>query len=174
MDYLYIGKYVNTHGIKGEIRIVFDTIILNLEDYSIVKQENLLPQLFKKDNSIYLGKEKQEFIIESYRHHKIYEMLTFKNITNIDEIIFYKGSKCYINKLTLNHNYILLDELINYNVYFNNNEIGKIVDYQNNFGNILFIVKKEKNYYIPINSNFIELIDFNNKCIKMKNLEGLI
>ena len=55
MEYLYIGKIVNTHGIRGEIRIL-----------SNFKYKD---RVFKKDIPIYIGKEKDREVISSYRHH---------------------------------------------------------------------------------------------------------
>ena len=61
MNYLYIGKIVNTHGIKGEIRI-----ISSFEEKELV---------FCKNTKIYIGDNFEEKVIISYRHHKKYEMI---------------------------------------------------------------------------------------------------
>ena len=79
MKYLYIGKIVNTHGIKGEVRILSDFEYKDL--------------VFKVNNKLYLGDQKEEIIINSYRHHKNYEMITFNNITNINDVLKYLKSK---------------------------------------------------------------------------------
>ena len=65
---LKIGKFVNTHGIKGEIRIKSDFSRKDL--------------IFKKGNYIYINNNK--FLIKSYRVHKNYDMLTFDGINNIN------------------------------------------------------------------------------------------
>ena len=67
MDLIYIGKLVNTHGIKGEVRII--------SDFKYKKN------IFKKDSQIVIDNVK--YIIESYRQHKIYDMVTLKNINSI-------------------------------------------------------------------------------------------
>ena len=53
MDYIRLGKIVNTHGIKGEIRIISD---FKFKD-----------RVFKKGIPIYIGKLKTKEIINSYR-----------------------------------------------------------------------------------------------------------
>ena len=63
-DYVCIGKIVNTHGIKGELRILSDFELKN--------------KVFKKGVNLYVGPEKQEFTITGYRHHKMFDMVTLK------------------------------------------------------------------------------------------------
>ena len=77
MEYIYIGDIVNTHGIKGEVRIISD---FKFKD-----------QVFKKGIKVYVGRFKDELIINSYRTHKIYDMVTFEGINNINDVIIYKG-----------------------------------------------------------------------------------
>lgn len=160
MDYIYIGKYVNTHGIKGEIRILSD---FEYKD-----------RVFVVDFPIYIGNNKDKYIIKSYRHHKEYEMITLDGINDIKDIISLKGQKVFINKvdLKLNDNEFLEKDLINLKVIYNNKEIGfikDIVSYGKN--NKVIVLNNDK--MIPYNPNFIEKVEINN-CIYLKNLEGLI
>ena len=60
MEKVYIGKIVNTHGIKGELRILSD---FEFKD-----------KAFKVNSEIYIDNEKH--IIKSYRRHKNYDMIT--------------------------------------------------------------------------------------------------
>ena len=48
MSYIYIGKIVNTHGIKGELRIL-----------SAISEKD---KIFKTGMRFYLGKEKECFV----------------------------------------------------------------------------------------------------------------
>ena len=175
MDYLYIGKLVDTHGIKGEVRILLnDFFVYNVEKNSFLTYNEVISLLFKNNKEIYIGKKKEQFKIVNYRHHKTFEMLTFEGITNINEIISYKCEKCYVDKLLLGKDKIDLASLIGFKVINNNLEYGKIIDYQNNNGNILFEIKKNTNYFIPVNPNFIKKIDLISKCVYVENIEGLI
>ena len=87
MNYILIGKIVNTHGIKGELRIISD---FPYKD-----------RVFKNNFNIYIGKDKINEVINTYRHHKIFDMITLKNYNNINEVLKYKGSLVYINRLDL-------------------------------------------------------------------------
>ena len=103
MDKIYIGKYVTTHGIKGEIRIK-----------SNFKYKE---KVFSIGNKIYLNNK--EFIVNSYRVHKGYDMITLKDINDINQIIQLKGSLVYVNRddLKLVNNEYLDTDIINFSVY---------------------------------------------------------
>ena len=81
MKYIYIGDVVNTHGLKGEVRLI--------SDFEHKKK------VFKKGFKLYIGRDKDELVINTYRVHKEYDMLTFEGLTSIDDVIIYKGDKAY-------------------------------------------------------------------------------
>lgn len=158
MNLKRLGVIVNTHGIKGEVRI-----ISNFE---------YKDRVFKVGNSIYLNNN-EELKIDTYRKHKNYDMITFNNINDIRDVLRYKGQDVYYDKdkLVLNDNEYLDDDLINLDAYYNNTLIGKIDNIELNGNKKLFVIN---NKLIPYNDNFIELIDIPNNKIILKNLEGLI
>lgn len=150
---IYIGKYVNTHGIKGEIRIKSD---------------------FKyKDKVFFVGNtliiNNHEFIINSYRRHKEYDMVSFKEINDINQIIDLKGSKVYVFNISLNDGEYLDSTLIGFKVYMNNIYKGDVLDikYLNNTKKILVV----NNKYVPF-----ELVSVNldKKRIDVMEVEGLL
>ena len=82
MDLIYIGKIVNTHGLKGEIRIISDF------KYKL--------DVFKNNNIIYVDDNK--YIVKSYRSHKIYDMIILEQIDSIEKAENLKGLNVYINR----------------------------------------------------------------------------
>jgi 16S rRNA processing protein RimM len=156
MEYLKIGKYVNTHGIKGEIRI--------LSNFS---RKDLV---FIPKNIIYMGNEKKEYIIKSYRKHKQYDMIILYNVDNINEIESLKDSDIYIDKSMLNVEY-LLEDLTTYNAIIDENKYNVIDIIENKKNKILVL---EQNIMVPFIDEFIIKIDSNNRIIYIKNMEGLI
>jgi 16S rRNA processing protein RimM len=159
LEYIYIGKIVNTHALKGEVRIISD-----FEFKSIV---------FTKGNVLYIGHDKHRETIEDYRRHKQYDMVKFIGIDYINDVLKYKGCPVYILKsdLNLNDDEILIDDLIGMNVIHDNKEIGIIKEYQDNNGNKVIKVDE---IFVPYNKDFIEKIDVKNKKIYYKNLGGLL
>lgn len=163
MNYIKIGKIVNTHGIKGELRIISD---FPYKD-----------RVFMKDFNIYIGINKTKEVINSYRHHKIFDMITLKNYNNINEVLKYKGSLVYIKRddLILKDNEYLDSDLIGFSVIINNKLIGTVLDFENHSINKIMVVKNNlKVVLIPYNYDIIDSIDTIKKEIIIKNIEGLI
>ncbi len=146
-EYILVGKLVNTHGIKGEVKI--------LSDFEYKER------IFKKDFKLYLGNNKEEMIIESYRHHKIFDMVTFKGISNINEVLKYKGAKVYVKRcdLKLLDGEYLYSDLVGKNIVENKIVLGKVREIVYNNSNILLKCEGSKVFYIPLKSNYIIKID---------------
>ena len=160
MDFIYIGKYVNTHGIKGEIRIISD---LSNKD-----------EIFKPNFKIYIGSKKQEFIIDNYRKHKNFDMVTLNGINNINDIIDLKGSSVYINRYDLDKDTIFDIDYIGLKVY-TDRLVGEVIDILKSPSNdILVVDKDDKKIMIPKVDAFIKDIDIKNKKIYINEIKGLI
>lgn len=154
MKYINVGEYVNTHGLKGEIRI--------LSNFRHKKN------VFVKGMKIYIGKDKKEFTINTYRFHKIYDMVTFNDINNINEIEYLKGSQVFINEddLILD-NGIYSGKLIGFKVICDNKEIGIITEIIDTPANE--VIRINDKILIPYVDEFIEKIDIDNKTIYVKS-----
>ena len=150
MKYIFIGRIVNTHALKGEVRIVSD---FEFKD-----------RIFKENTLLYIGENKDKEIIETYRKHKQFDMVKFKGIDYINDVLKYKGSKVYIDEsiLNLKDDEILISELINMDVYNDNKYVGKITEYRSDNGNNMLRVN---NKLIPYNKDFITKIYKENKSI---------
>lgn len=162
MKYILIGKLVNTHGLKGEVRI--------LSDFKY-KSKVFIPNM-----KIYIGKNKQEETISTYRHHKIFEMITMNNYHDINEVLKYKGEYVFVNKddIILNENEYLDEDIIGLSAYLDNTLVGKVVKIEKFSTNELLVVKNnEKDYLIPYNFDIIN-INLSEKRIDIKNIAGLI
>ena len=161
MEYIYIGEIVNTHGIKGEVRIRSD-----------FKYKS---EVFKSGFNLYIGKDKTKEIINTYRVHKNYDMVTFININDINDVIKYKGMNVYINKEELNIDGILDEDIIGMTVYSNKKEVGMVTEIMKGVAHDILVVEKEKErHLIPYIDEFISNIDVENKRIDIKEIEGLL
>ena len=161
MNYLYLGKIVNTHGIKGEIRIISD-----------FERKDLV---FIPNFKIYIGNNKEENIINTYRHHKNFEMITLKGINDINDVLKYKGLHVYINRDDLKLDTFLINDLINYKIVNNNNFYGIIKEIRsNNHDYLLYIEYNNKYYYIPYVNEFITNINHEKKEIEVERVEELL
>ena len=159
MDLVYVGKIVNTHGIKGELRIISD-----FEKKELV---------FKVGNKIII--ENKEHSIRSYRKHKVFDMITIDDFDSINQVLEFVGKDVYVSRysLKLKSSEYLLSDLIGLDVVFNDKVYGIVKDYSNDL-NPLIKIKYNKDYYIPINDYYIKCVDIKNKKIIVENIEGLI
>ena len=161
-EFVYIGKIVNTHGIKGEFRILSD---FELKD-----------KVFIPNNKIYIGKDKKEYQILSYRHHKQFEMITVNDVNDINDALRLKGLNVYFKRsdLGLNNNDYLLEDLLSCEVIEDDKHLGKISDIIYNNTNILLKVIGDKDFYIPYKGNFISKVDKDNKIVYTNNAKDLM
>ena len=157
MKKIKIGKLVNTHGIKGEVRIISDF------EYK--------EKLFIIGNHLYIDDE--TLTINSYRKHKNYDMVIFKEYDYINDVLKFKGKDVYASTLELNlsKDELLIEDYISLRCIYKEKTIGFIEDVVSSSFNRLFVINGK---YIPFNENFIEKVDIDNKTIYLKNLEGLI
>lgn len=160
MEYIKIGKIVNTHGIKGEIRI-----ISNFDKKNII---------FKPNFKLYIGIEKIEEIIKTYRRHKEFDMVTFNGYDNINQILKYLKQDVYINRedLSLTKEEYIDNDLIGMQVY-TDHIIGTVKEIIKNKQDIIVIYGK-KEFLIPKVDAFIKKVDLDNKIIYINEIEGLI
>lgn len=159
MDLVFVGKISGTHGIKGELRIKSD-----------FERKDLV---FKVGNKIIIDNE--EHVIRSYRYHKIFDMITIDDYNNINDVLCFVGKNVYVSRMSLKlkKSEYLLSDLVGLNVVSNDTIYGIVKDYSNDI-NPLLKVEFDKNYYIPINSDYIKSVDLDKKEIIVDNIEGLI
>lgn len=160
MKFIKVGKIVNTHGIKGELRIISD---FRYKD-----------KVFVKNMKLYVGKNKKEFIINSYRFHKIYDMVTFIGFNNINDVEYLKGDFVFINEedLKLDDGEILTEKLIDFDVFIGDNKVGKVTEILDTPANE--VIRINKDILIPYVKEFIKEVDINNNTIYVNDIGGLI
>lgn len=166
MDYIQIGKIINTHGIKGELKI-----------YPLTDDMYRFNHL----KSAFIGEEKIEVNVENVKYHKGFPILKFKEFHDIDQVLKYKEAFLYVDmdgKVDLPEDHYFIFDIINCEVYdADNNLIGTVIDVMQSAGNDIYIVKdinNQKEYMIPAIKEFFVLIDIDNKKIVIDPIEGMI
>ncbi len=156
MEYIYVGKLVNTHGLKGEMKILSDF--------------NKKNEVLKKGTILYVEKNKQKLTINSSRPHQQYILLTFEGINSIEESLKYKGTNIYINRSDFENIEYFDEELVGFDLYLTN-KIGTVEEIRKGKKYDYLVVGKN---LIPNIKEFIKKIDVVNKKIYIHNWEGLI
>lgn len=157
MNLVYIGKLVNTHGLKGEVRIISD---FKFKD-----------AVFKKYNNIYINNDK--YTINSYRKHKMFDMITLEGINDIGDALNLKGNNIYIDKNEYIFNGYLDEDLIGLEVYDNDIYKGKIIDIYKTSTNDLLVIEGNKKHMVPNIDEFIKNVDLENNKIYINYIKGL-
>ena len=157
MNKIYVGKIVNTFGIKGELKVV--------------SKFEMADKVYKVNNVIYINNI--DYKITNVRFHKNNYLVEVNNIKDINKIEYLINNDVYFNKedLGLKDNEYLISELLDYKVISNNKDIGIVTDYDDNKINPL--IKINNKFYIPL-KGFYDKIDKVNKIIYVKDVSGLI
>lgn len=157
-----IGKIVNTHGIRGELRVLSNSDFVDIR--------------FAPDAPITINN--QPYIIESSYPHKNFIIIKLKGYNNINEVEYLKNQKIYAENLGV--------EVLADGEYFNQDLIG--CDVLDQDGTKLGCVKTvveggaynmlriigPQNGLIPFNKHFINEVDIYKKVIFINNIPGLL
>lgn len=166
MDYIQVGKIINTQGIKGEIKV-----------YPLTDNIYRFDELKK----VYIGEGKTLMYIENVWYKKEFIILKLEGYDNINEVLKFKNEYLYIDerdKVKLPRNSYFIFDIVGCNVLDSSkNSIGVVTEVIKNIGNDIYIVKNEcnnKEYLIPAVKRFIKKIDIENKKIIIEPIKGLI
>lgn len=159
MEYVCIGKLVNTHGIKGEVKLLSN---FEYKDKAFVVGMNF-----------YIGEDKEKVTVNSYRHHKVFDMVTFKEYNYINDVLKFKNKLVYVLRtdLALDNNSILDRDYIGMNAYYEGVLVGKVKDIIDNNGYKLMLIGTK---YVPFNKEFISSVSVTKNELILKNVEGLL
>lgn len=162
MDEVFVGKLVNTRGLKGEVKV-----ISNFERPDDV---------FKVGNFVYINNRR--YTIDHVSKVKNFILLHFEGINDINEIEFLKGSEIYVIRDSIideDSNDYLYSDLIGFKVKCKNQDAGEITDFINNEVNPLLEANRNgKTYFIPVNSNMIDSVNLEEETVTLIDIgEGL-
>jgi 16S rRNA processing protein RimM len=167
-----VGKIVNTHGIKGEIRVISRT--------------DFADERYKPGNKLYIFSDdhsKQspiEVTIATHRQHKNFDLLTFEGYYNVNDVEKYKNCLLKVPES-------FLGELEEDEYYFHEiigcvvettegEEIGKIVEILTPGANDVWVIKGKggKEILIPFIQEVVKNVDIAAKKIIIDPMEGLL
>jgi 16S rRNA processing protein RimM len=141
-EYLNVGKIVNTQGIKGEVRVISKTDFSN--------------ERYKKGNELFLFQENKKpisLIIKSHRKHKNFDIVSFEDHPNINDVEKYRDGILKISK----------------------EEIGELEENAFYYHEIIGLNKKgAKDILIPYIESVVKSVDAENNRVDVEIPEGLI
>ncbi|WP_163101475.1 ribosome maturation factor RimM [Peribacillus alkalitolerans] len=167
-----VGKIVNTHGIKGEIRVISRT--------------DFADERYKPGNKLYIFSDDRsnqapiEVTIATHRQHKNFDLLTLEGYHNVNDVEKYKNSLLKVPES-------FLGELEEDEYYFHEiigcvvettvgEEIGKIIEILTPGANDVWVIKGKggKEILIPFIQEVVKNVDIAEKKIIIDPMEGLL
>lgn len=166
MEYMMIGKIINTHGIKGDLKV-----------YPYISPIEMFSEL----DMVYLGEDKKAFEVDRVKYHKEMVLLKLKEYDNINDVLYLKDELLYTdenNTVELPKDSYFIHDLIDCEVYdTEENYIGHIKGILQNSGNDVYVVKdktSDSEYLIPAVTNFIKEVNVLENKIIIDPIEGMI
>ena len=159
-----IGKIINFHGIAGESGVGYSSAA-RLESAKKVKVKD------------------RELTIEKLRFHKNFAIVKFAEISDINELLNYKGQSIYLEKEkvkeTLEEEEYLIDDLVGLNVFDDKDDfIGTVESVAKSAGNDILSIKPQDERYgnvlIPFAAELVPVVDIKAKKIIIKPIKGLL
>lgn len=164
MEKVRIGKIVNTHGLKGEVKIIPYT--------------DFVEDRFSKGSEMFIENSGKmiDLKVKFYRPYKNQMILAvFEQYEDINLIEKYKGYNLYIdsrNRPQLNENEVYQSDLIKCEVYDEDGNLIGVVDEIMNTG-ANSVLRINHTILVPYVKAFIKSEDIKNKKIVIYNYEGL-
>ena len=166
MEYVNIGKIVNTFGIKGELKVASNT--------------DFVEERFKKGSTVYIGEEHLPFTVLNHREHKGFLLVSFRDHEDINLVERYKNMMIYKSKddiKPLKKGEYYFSDLKDLEVYVEDRHVGKVLKVEEGVRhNYLRILKEEdgKEYLVPFMDVFVQGVDLDQKRIDVIKMEGLL
>jgi 16S rRNA processing protein RimM len=165
VEYLFIGKFGKTVGLKGFLKVNID-----LKDKNILEN---LSSVFTKDENNY-----KELFIEDIRSDKP-DIIKISGIDDVNQADSLRDLEVFARKdeiEKIDNFYLYSNEIINAEVYEKNIKRGIITKYDN-FGAsdiIEILLDNGEKILIPIIDSIIKEIDIKEKKVYVENIDDYI
>lgn len=167
--YYNVGKIVNTHGIKGEVRVIAMT--------------DFIEDRFRPGRRLYIFLEGTnspiEVVIKTSRPHKQFQVISFEGYPTINEVEKFKGGLLKIkdeDRGPLAEGEYYYDEIIGLEVWTEEGEqLGIVKEIFQTGANDVWVVKRENkpDLLLPYIGDCVKQVDLEQKKIIVHLLEGL-
>lgn len=157
IKYFDIGKIINKHGLKGELKIYPTTENIN--------RFSLLKNFFVDD---------LEYEIENVRYHKNFVYIKLLGINSVEDAEKLKGATIKISDelaLPIGENEYYIRDLYGMKVYEGEEFLGCITNIISTGANDIYVV--DEKIFIPAIKQCILNVDIKNRTMFVKLIEGL-
>ena len=156
LQYIEAGEIVTTHGVKGEVKV-----LTWLDDPEM---------LCDFDRCRIDGKE---VIMEQVRVQKTCNLVKLQGIDTMEAAQLLRGKTIELYREDIDEEVIFAAELMGMEVQCEGKTIGKIADVLDYPGNMVYVVRGEKEYMIPAVSAFVLDTDMEHNLMQVRLIEGM-
>lgn len=165
-DFLAVGKIVNTHGVKGEVRVIPMTSDVSRFDY-------LLYTWIKVDGKL------REFRVTQVRYHKQFVLVKLQGVNNMTDAEALKGCELLVDRehaRPLEEDEYFICDLIGMQVYEGDKLLGELTDVLETGSNDVYVVtdSNKKEILIPALKSVVTEVDMEHKRMQVILPEGLL
>ncbi|WP_028782764.1 ribosome maturation factor RimM [Thalassobacillus devorans] len=163
-----VGKVINTHGIKGEVKV------MRITDFDERFQPGE-PLYWMKD-----GGKPEKLIVSGHRNHKGFDLLTFEGLPTINDVEHLKGGILQIREEQLSdleEGEFYFHEIIGCRVILEDGtELGKVKEILTPGANDVWVVEREgkPDALIPYIEDVVKKVDLEEERIVIDPIEGLL
>ena len=161
-EYLEAGKIVNTHGIRGEVKIMPYTDT---------------PELLCEFERLFIGKNYDEIEIEKSRVFKNMVIAKLKGVETPEEAEKLRNKILFMHRddLELDEDTYFIQDLIGVEVKDADTGVvyGKISDVLQTGANDVYVIKGDREYLVPAIPDVVISTDIDGEIMLIRPLEGL-
>ena len=156
LEFLEAGEIVTTHGVRGEVKV------LPWADS---------PDFLMDYKRVLIGTT--EYKVEQCRIQKSCNLMKISGVDTMEQAQQLRGKIIKIYRQDAPADLIFAAELIDMEVYCEEQRIGKIADVLDYPGNKVYVVKGEHEYMIPAVKQFVLSTDLQENRMQVKLIEGM-
>ncbi|WP_221564231.1 ribosome maturation factor RimM [Alkalihalobacillus sp. TS-13] len=170
-EWFNVGKIVNTHGIRGEVRVI--------------TRSDFADERYEEGSKLYLfqpGKnEPMPLVVRSHRKHKQFDLVSFEGYPSINEVQPLRDGILKVHKEQLKdlpEGEFYYYEIIGCEVKtIDGKHLGKVKDILSPGANDVWVVysdETKKEVLIPYIDPVVKVVDVVKKQILIEPMEGLL
>lgn len=164
MEFFDVGQIVATHGLKGEVKVAVIT--------------DFPEERFAPGSKLYLAGDKRQLTVKSGRPFKQFWLVTFAEVSDIDEAKKLRGQKLVVSQAgqqELPAGSYYYHDILGCSIFENGQLIGKVTDIEAPGANDIWQVteKSGQTFWLPYIPSCVKSVDVANKKIDVELMEGL-
>ncbi|MBB5172101.1 ribosome maturation factor RimM [Texcoconibacillus texcoconensis] len=163
---LDVGKIVNTHGVRGEVRVIANT--------------DFPEKRFAPGTQLLTSDGKTELTVASHRRHKQFDLLTFEGYEDLDSVESLKNETLFVRKEELHDldegEFYYFEVIGSQVVTVDGDVVGEVTSIMSPGANDVWVVKKQGSQdelLIPYIDDVVKGVDIDAKKVVIEMIEGL-